>query len=66
MEQSKYRLSEHPRFGLLMERKLGDGIVTRTAKGVLIAYETSVRAPMKRLVVFRKKMAQLQIGEAGQ
>lgn len=59
MEQSKYRLNDHPKFGTLMTRKLGEGIHTRDARGALVPYSPVVQSPMKRLVPFRSSMAQL-------
>jgi len=60
MEQSKYRLADHPKFGTLMTRELSDGIRIRDAKGALAPYSPAVRSPMKRLVPFRASMTQLQ------
>jgi hypothetical protein len=60
MEQSKYRLNDHPKFGTLMTRKLSEAIRTRDARGTLVPYSPTVRSPMKRLVPFRASMMQLQ------
>ena len=65
MEQSKYLLSDHPKFGALMTRKIGEGIRTRDARGTLVPYSPSVRSPMKRLATFRSSMAQLQAEQGG-
>lgn len=59
MEQSKYRLVEHARFGLLMERKLGDGLVVRNEGGKLVDYEAPIRPPIKRLSSFRAALSRL-------
>ena len=66
MEQSKYRLVEDPRFGLLMERKLGDGIVTRDEQGSLVGYVEPIQRPIKRLESFRAQLARLSAGAEGQ
>ena len=63
MEQSKYELSHHPKFGELMKRDLGDGIVTRNGRGHLVDYEAPIRAPIKRLRNFRVLMTDLQAGK---
>jgi len=59
MEQSKYRLVDHARFGTIMERRLGDGIVFRNATGELVDYDEPIRAPIKRFTLFRVAMARL-------
>ena len=59
MEQSKYLIAEHPKFGLLMKRTLGEGIVTRNSEGALVDYEQPIRIPLKRVVAFRALMKQL-------
>ena len=66
MEQSKYRLVEDPRFGLLMERTLGDGIVTRDEQGRLVDYVEPIQLPIKRLESFRAQLARLSAGAEGQ
>ena len=64
MEQSKYELSHHEKFGELMKRDLGDGIVTRNGRGQLVDYEAPIRPPIKRLRNFRALMLELQ-GQKG-
>jgi hypothetical protein len=66
MEQSKYLLNDHPRFGPLMTRELSAGLRTRDSRGALVAYRPGVRSPMKRLVSFRSSMDKLQTEQGGQ
>jgi len=66
MEQSKYRLVEDSRFGTIMERRLGDGIVFRNATGELVDYEEPIRAPIKRFALFRSEMARLDAEKGAQ
>ena len=62
LEQSKYRLISQNRLGLVMERNLSEGIVTRDTNGKLVPYQKPQQAPIKRLVEFRKQLHTLQKG----
>jgi len=66
LEQSKYHLSEHPKFGPLMERELGASIRMRNAQGALVDYEQPIHPPMKRLFTFRSQMSKLQAEKGGE
>ena len=62
LEQSKYRLISMNRLGMIMERNLSEGIVTRDSNGKLVPYQEPKKAPIKRLVDLRKELNRLQKG----
>jgi len=56
MEQSKYNLQKHPRFGWIMTRDLHEGLLTKASSGGLVPYKPITNKPFLSLTDFKKKL----------